>query len=265
LEPASPASFEPLASNPAAEPGAPPQRADGKPATTVADRAIALLEVLLCSDFPTQIIVAQALTVAGLHQTQADGAFNLTFIAALSLIDAFVLVGLILLFLVAHGERPMQVLLGTQPRLREILTGIPLIVVSLLIAAAVLLTIQLAAPSLHTVAQNPFQELLQTRRGVFIFGIVAVVAGGVREEIQRAFLLHRFDQYLGGGAIGVFVVSVAFGAGHYVQGGDAVVATAVLGAFWGVVYLRRRSAIAPMVAHAGFNLLELAQFLLIGR
>jgi uncharacterized protein len=266
LEPAPNASFEPFASDPAAEPAASPRLSSGKPpASTGAGRAIALLEVLLCSDFPTQIIVAQALMVAGLHQTGPDGAFNLPFIATLSLVDAVLLVGLILLFLVAHGERPMQVLFGARQPLREVLAGLPLIVVSLLIAAAVLLTIQLAAPSLHTVAENPFQALLETRSGIFVFGIVAVVAGGVREEIQRAFLLHRFEQSLGGGAVGVFVVSLAFGAGHYVQGGDAVVATAVLGAFWGVVYLRRRSAIAPMVAHAGFNLVELAQLLLIGR
>jgi membrane protease YdiL (CAAX protease family) len=44
-----------------------------------------------------------------------------------------------------------------------------------------------------------------------------------------------------------------------------VIATGVLGALWGVVYLRRRSIVAPVVAHAGFDLLQLAQFLAIGR
>ena len=36
--------------------------------------------------------------------------------------------------------------------------------------------------------------------------------------------------------------------------------TGLLGAFWGVVYLRRRSAVAPMVSHAGFDLLQILQF-----
>ena len=32
-----------------------------------------------------------------------------------------------------------------------------------------------------------------------IFALVVMIAGGVREEIQRGFVLHRFEQYLGGG------------------------------------------------------------------
>src|SRR5438093_7657624 len=83
------------------------------------------------------------------------------------------------------------------------------------------------------------------------FALVVLVAGGVREEIQRAFLLHRFEEWLGGGTVGVIVTSAAFGAGHALQGGDAVVATGLLGAFWGAVYLRRRSAVAPVVSQSG--------------
>jgi membrane protease YdiL (CAAX protease family) len=63
----------------------------------------------------------------------------------------------------------------------------------------------------------------------------------------------------------VVVASIAFGAGHFLQGADAAVATALLGAFWAVVYLRRRSTVAPMVSHSGFNLMQLAQFMVIGR
>jgi membrane protease YdiL (CAAX protease family) len=63
----------------------------------------------------------------------------------------------------------------------------------------------------------------------------------------------------------VVVTSIAFGAGHFLQGADAAIATGMLGAFWAVVYLQRRSAVAPMVSHSGFNLLQLVQFLAIGR
>ena len=58
----------------------------------------------------------------------------------------------------------------------------------------------------------------------------------------------------------MIVTSVAFGAGHLVQGYDAAIVTGLLGAFWGVVYLRRRSVVAPMVSHAGFDLLQILQF-----
>ena len=86
-----------------------------------------------------------------------------------------------------------------------------------------------------------------------------MIAGGVREEIQRGFILHRFEQFLGGGATGIVVFSLLFGLGHLEQGRDVALATAVLGAFWGVIYLRRRSIAAPMVSHAGFNLLQVAE------
>ena len=81
-----------------------------------------------------------------------------------------------------------------------------------------------------------------------------MIAGGLREEVQRGFILHRFGGYLGGGGVGVIVHSLIFGLGHLDQGYDAAIATASLGVFWGVVYLRRRSIIAPITSHAGYNL-----------
>jgi membrane protease YdiL (CAAX protease family) len=90
------------------------------------------------------------------------------------------------------------------------------------------------------------------------------VAGGVREELQRAFLLQRFERHLGGATVGVVVLSVAFGLGHLLQGYDAALATGVLGAFWAIVYLRRRSSVAPIISHAGFNSIEVFRVALGG-
>jgi len=82
--------------------------------------------------------------------------------------------------------------------------------------------------------------------------------------VQRGFILHRFSQYLGGGAAGIVVFSVLFGFGHIDQGIDAAIATGLLGAAWGGIYLLRRSIIAPMVSHAGFNLLQLVKYVMVG-
>ena len=123
-----------------------------------------------------------------------------------------------------------------------------------------LVAIRYLAPSLHTVEMNPLEGLLTSSRDRWLFALVVLVAGGVREEIQRAFLVHRFEVWLGGGTVGVIVTSVAFGAGHLLQGYDAAIVTGLLGALWGVIYLRRRSAVAPMVSHAGFDLLQIIQF-----
>ena len=230
-----------------------------------ASRLVALAEVLICSDYPTQL-ATQFLLAALFGMTPGpDGALHIGFVVALSLIDTAMLLALIALCLHAHDEHPRELFLGRRPVAREAVHGLPLILMAIALGAAVLLTVQHFAPELHTVEHNPLQALIRTPRDAWLFAIVVVVAGGVREEIQRAFLVHRFEVWLGGGAAGVIVTSTAFGLGHWMQGIDATIATGVLGAFWGIVYLRRRSVIAPVVSHAGFDLLQIAQFVGVAR
>jgi membrane protease YdiL (CAAX protease family) len=143
---------------------------------------------------------------------------------------------------------------------REAALGLALMVPILIFASLVLLTLVKLVPELHNVRRNPFEDMLQNRRDASLFAIVATIAGGVREEIQRGFILHRFRQYLGGGSIGVLIYSVVFGLGHVDQGWDAAITVATLGAIWGTIYLTRRSIIAPMVSHAGFNLAQLIKY-----
>jgi membrane protease YdiL (CAAX protease family) len=225
---------------------------------------VALIEVLICSDFLTQYAIGGTLLALG-YQPLVNGRLNIIYVLILSVGDALLLIALILLMLNAHGERARDVLFGPRPVAREVAIGIPLIFVALAIGAVVLLSLQRWTPSLHTVANNPLQELLRSPRDAWLFAFVVLAAGGVREEVQRAFLLHRFNVWLGGPVVGVAVTSAAFGAGHLMQGADAAIATGLLGAFWGVIYLRRRSCVAPMVSHAGFDLVQIAQFLAVGR
>ena len=130
--------------------------------------------------------------------------------------------------------------------------------VTVLVLLGLIITL---APQLHNVQRNPMADLMQNPRDAVIFAFVVMIAGGVREEIQRGFILHRFSHYLGGGAVGVIVHSSLFGLGHVDQGWDAALTVGVLGALWGTIYLVRRSVVAPMVSHAGFNLTQLLKFL----
>jgi uncharacterized protein len=227
----------------------------------IAARVVALLEVLICSDYVTQIAIGGTLRAFGWSPT-INGHLDVAFVVALSIGDAVLLVGLILGLLYAHGERPRDVLLGRHPLAREAALGVPLTAAALFIAGAVILTLRRTAPSLHTVPENPLQDLLRSPRDAWLFALVVFVAGGFREEIQRAFLLHRFEVWLGGPVVGLVVTSVGFGAGHLFQGVDAAITTGLLGAFWAAVYLRRRSAAAPIVSHAGFDLVQIVPYLL---
>ena len=109
---------------------------------------------------------------------------------------------------------------------------------------------------------NPLEGFLGTQTGIGMFLVVVIVAGGVREELQRAFLLHRFRGDLGQPWVGLFITSLAFGMGHTLQGLDAAIITGSLGALWGAIYLVRGSAVAPMVSHSLFNSAELLRVFL---
>jgi membrane protease YdiL (CAAX protease family) len=224
-------------------------------------RIVAVFEVLLCSGYPTQVALGGTFTALGYRPFDAAGNLATAYVVGVSLVDTLLILGLVLVFLYSHGERPGDVFIGSRPIAQEVAVGIPLIVVALGIAFAVLLLVQLVVPQLHDVTTNPLQSMLASPRDAWLFALVVVVAGGVREEVQRAFILHRFEGWLGGGTVGLVVTSIAFGAGHLLQGADAALATGLLGAFWGLIYLRRRSIVAPMVSHAGFDLLQILQFL----
>jgi membrane protease YdiL (CAAX protease family) len=232
---------------------------------TLSERAVALLEVIICSDFPTQLALAATFHVLGVRELGADGTLSLRYVVLLSLVDAGLLIALILFFLRAHGEQPRDVFLGTRPVEHEARLGVPLSFIALAIAVVAITATQYFAPWLHTKEQNPFKDLVHTPADAAALGMVLVIAGGIREEIQRAFLMRRFERWLGGRTVGVVVASVGFGAGHAIQGLDVAVVTGLLGAFWAIIYLRRRSVVAPVISHSGFNLLQLGQLIIVGR
>ena len=218
----------------------------------------ALLEVCLCSGPPTQLIVGSLLFVAGVVPGP-EGKLTLPFVAGLAALDTLLLVALVFTLLTFGGESPRDVLLGRRPILGELVRGLWLVPWALVIVAVAAVIIAKWAPGLVP-AENPFAGLASSRAGLILFALTAIVAGGVREEIQRAFILHRFEQRLGGAIVGVVTFGIVFGLGHYVQGWSGVIITGLLGTFWSVVYLMRRSVVAPMVSHAAFNLIEVIGF-----
>ena len=228
-------------------------------------RLLAIAEIFICSSIPTQILLGLLLSQAGLAGYTESGALSLPFVVAISLADTVILIALMVVLTRAHGESVRALWLGRRPLLREALLGVMLVPIVFLMVVVLLNVLRLALPWLHNVPANPLEEL--ARGGVAnaaAFGLVAIFAGGVREELQRAFLLRRFEQHLGGPVGGVIVLSTAFGLGHAVQGWDAAVTTGTLGAFWAILYLRRRSSVAPLVSHAGFNSLEVLRVAAMG-
>jgi len=81
---------------------------------------------------------------------------------------------------------------------------------------------------------------------------IGVIGGGFVEELERAFVLTRFENWLGtaGLYIALGVSSLIFGLGHSYQGASGAIAAGVSGLLFGLVYLRRRSALEAAACHA---------------
>jgi membrane protease YdiL (CAAX protease family) len=220
------------------------------------------IEILVCSGYPTQIGIGFALRAAGLSPVRDDGTLSAPFIFTLSIVDTVVLLSLIVALLLRRGESPRRVFMGDRSIVGEAGVGVLSLPVVFSIVVLVSVLVGRFAPSLHNVPENPLQGFLGTQSGLVMFLFVVIVAGGLREELQRAFLLHRFRGDLGQPWMGVFITSLAFGMGHTLQGLDAAIITGLLGALWGVIYLVRGSVVASIVSHSLFNSSELLRVFL---
>jgi membrane protease YdiL (CAAX protease family) len=219
-------------------------------------RGRAIAEVALCSSYPTQVAAAGALALMGVLPQTADGELSATFVFGVSTLDAVLVVGLVVYLLRRQGESLATVFLGDRLVWREAMFGIALVPLVTIGVAVVVRTAQTLMPSLHNVAVNPLTAFMVDPAMTVAFGAMVVLAGGVREEMQRAFQLHRLRHHVSSPLVALVITSVAFGLGHTVQGRDVAMATFGLGLFWGALYLRRQSLVAAGVSHALFNLVQ---------
>ena len=236
------------------------------PSATTADPPhwlFALMQSIAVCGIPTQVIIAASLIlVAGMAPMDQDG-LSLEFIATVSFLDTALVAILIRVFLALSREHSRDVYLGRRPSLREVGRGLALVPVTFLVVVVLVSIVRAVAPWLHNVKVSPLEAFMRDPLDAAIFLVVVMLAGGVREELQRGFILHRFGQRLGGMWVGNLTFGLAFGLLHFDQGWDIALVIGMLGLAWGALFIKRGSVLMPMANHAGFNAAQVMQQVIV--
>jgi len=226
------------------------------------DRLQALLEVLLVSGLVSSLVAMLPFSFRGGVDLLALK--DARVVAGFILLEAVIALSLVMLILRVRGETLESLGLRREGWISDALAGIGLVPVLFLTNIAVTIVVRTYWPH-YFMDRNPLIEIVRTPPDLLLFLASGLFAGGIKEELQRAFVLVRFRKHLGGATIGLILWSIAFGAGHYVQGVQGAIAAGLFGLAFGILYLVRQSLIAPMVAHALYDVITLLGFWFFGR
>jgi uncharacterized protein len=175
---------------------------------------------------------------------------NLSFVlaAVATIFRDLGLVSLILFFLWRNGENVERVGWSLRHAGREAALGVALFVPFVFGATLLergLLRVGLSRPA------TPLPSFLQARSAAeLLLAVVLVAVVALAEEtIFRGYLMLRFQAVLRGSARAVLLSSVIFSLGHGYEGSVGLVTVGVMGAVFAIIYLWRRSLVAPIVMH----------------
>lgn len=236
----------------------PPAPPAGTPSLT--SRIGDVVEILLVA-LAGSVLAPVLLSVLGLppHEILRSSAVLCTFLAVEATVTLLLLRGL----LWWRGENLANLGWGAGRPWAEVKAGLLTIPILFGATFAVGLTFRLLAPD-YVTEVNPMLALVHSWKDLALFWLSSIYVGGLKEEIQRAFVLRRF-RHLGGPKVGLVIWSLIFGLGHSVQGFDNAFAAGFLGLIFGILYLRRGSLTGPVVAHALYNILTLTVYWLFVR
>jgi len=190
---------------------------------------------------------------------------NLSFVlaAVATIFRDLGLVSLILFFLWRNGENVERIGWSFRRAVIEAALGAALFIPFVFGAALLergLLRLGLSRPA---TPMPSFLEASGAAEFLLAAGLVAVVAV-TEETIFRGYLLLRFKTLLRSPALAVLLSSVIFSLGHGYEGSAGLVTVGVMGAVFAVIYLWRRSLVAPIVMHFLQDFLSIVLLPLLG-
>jgi membrane protease YdiL (CAAX protease family) len=131
---------------------------------------------------------------------------------------------------------------------RDILLGIGLFV-PFFYGAAFLESLLIRAG--FTVPSTPMPTFLTIvdAAQILLATLLVMVVAVAEETIFRGYLMLRFKGITGSSAVAVILSAFIFSLGHGYEGSAGVITVGVMGAVFALVYLWRKSLVAPMTMH----------------
>ncbi len=84
---------------------------------------------------------------------------------------------------------------------------------------------------------------------VVLATVLVIVVAWTEETIFRGYLILRFRNIASGAAVPILLSSGVFALGHGYEGSAGLITVGVMGAIFALIYLWRKSLIAPVVMH----------------
>ena len=171
------------------------------------------------------------------------------------------LVVLIAIVLLLHWQKERFEAIGFSIRNWRTHLGVGLAIgVVMFVGLNVVLTSVMNSLITHPASNaSSVMSFFKESRNLLVWLPIGIFGGGLVEEMERIFVITRFEKWLGrpGLVLGIVLSSAMFGFGHLYQGRAAALSTACSGLVFALVFLRRRSAIEPVVAHAFSDVLAM--------
>lgn len=238
----------------------------------------AFLEIVLVAVFGS-LVTQIAFLWMGFAGSQILDSTRLLFLFMVS--ETCITLLLIGFFLYLKGENVTRLGWVWKGRQREVFLGVLFLPILFISTFVVGMFFDFLLPQ-YVSSSNPLLELVQDFEDLGLLLITSIFAGGVKEEVQRAFVLDRFENNLGailakpvffgralasdqvarcmGVVAGLILWSLFFGLGHLVQGVDNAAGAGVLGLLFGLLYVWRRNLVVPIVSHALYDVTTLLIF-----
>jgi membrane protease YdiL (CAAX protease family) len=211
------------------------------PAGFESPRKSQLLEVLV---FLFLIVPSMVLSFFALRQGSVS--FELT--AAATMLRDLALVSLIAFFLWRNGELVGMVGWKASGAGREIVLGLTLFLPFLAVTSVIERVFQAAGLSTPSMPLPRF--LTAAGLGEYALASLLVVVVAIAEEtIFRGYLLLRLRAVTQSTAAAALLSAFVFSLGHGYEGAAGVATVGVMGLIFAVIYLWRRSLVAPVVMH----------------